>query len=149
MYFFRKDSEGIVTMLPQDVIENSVKAFSVSASSATGYGSLGAPQGRYFAPANGPDCIETINNDYGDCGTRVIEIDGPWVKNMDISIVKLVPITGRVRAEFRIEMLNAFDLVNFSPNSGVGSTNADGYEVTGLTGLTNARVIQLVSRVSW
>jgi hypothetical protein len=148
MYYFRKDAEGRVTMLPEDVIENSIKAFSVSASSATGYSSAGAPEGRYFAPANGPDCIETINNNYGDCGTRTLEIDGPWVKNVDLSIVKLVPITGRVRAEFRIEMLNAFDIVNFSPNTGVGSTTGTGYEVTGLTG-TSARIIQLVSRVSW
>jgi len=148
MYFFRKDAEGRVTMLPEDVIENSIKAFSVSASSATGYSSQGPPEGRYFAPANGPDCIETINNNYGDCGARVIEIDAPWVRNMDLSIVKLVPITGRVRAEFRIEMLNAFDVVNFNPNTGVGSTTGTGYEVTGLTG-TSARIIQLVSRVSW
>jgi hypothetical protein len=149
MYFFRKDAEGIVTMLPDDLIDNSIKAFSVSAASATGYGGLGAPEGRYFAPAGGPDCLETITQGYGDCGTQDVEIDGPWVKNMDISIVKLVPIAGRVRAEFRIEMLNAFNVVNFSPNTGVGSTDRDGYEVTGLTGLTTARVIQLVSRVSW
>ena len=149
MYYFRKDADGIVTMLPQDVIDNSIKAFSVSASSATGYGSLGAPEGRYFAPANGPDCIETIANGYGDCGTRDVEIDSPWVKNVDLSIVKLVPIAGRVRAEFRLEMLNAFNIVNFSPVTGVGSTTATGYEVTGLTGLTSARVTQLVFRVSW
>ena len=55
-------------MLPQDVIDDTIKAFSVSATSPTGYGALGAPSGRYFAPANGPDCIETISNDYGDCG---------------------------------------------------------------------------------
>ena len=45
-------------MLPQDIIDNTVKAFSVSATSASGYGKLGAPTGRYLAPANGPDCIE-------------------------------------------------------------------------------------------
>ena len=149
MYYFRKDADGIITMLPQDVIDNSIKAFSVSASSATGYGSLGAPEGRYFAPANGPDCIETIANGYGDCGERDIQIDAPWVKNVDLSIVKLVPIVGRVRAEFRLEMLNAFNVVNFSPVTGVSSTTATGYEVTGLTGATTARVIQLVGRVSF
>ena len=148
MYSFRKDADGIVTMLPQDVIDNSIKAFSVSASSATGYSSQGAPEGRYFAPANGPDCIETIANNYGDCGERNIQIDAPWVKNVDLSIVKLVPIAGRVRAEFRLEMLNAFNVVNFSPVTGVGSTTATGYEVTGLTG-TSARITQLVFRVSW
>ncbi len=32
----------------------------VSATSANGYGALGAPTGRYLAPANGPDCIEDV-----------------------------------------------------------------------------------------
>ncbi|HSF99486.1 MAG TPA: hypothetical protein VLA20_00080, partial [Vicinamibacterales bacterium] len=149
MYYYRRDASGIVTMLPQDVIENSIKAFNVSASSATGYSSLGAPEGRYFAPASGPDCLETIATGYGTCGTQDVEIDGPWVKNIDLSIVKLVPIKGRVRGEFRLEMLNAFNFVNFGPNTGVGSTLATGYEVTGLTGPTSARITQLVFRVSW
>jgi hypothetical protein len=149
MYFYRRDADGIVTMLPDDVIQNSIKAFSVSATSPTGYSALGPPEGRYFAPANGPDCIETINGNYGDCGTRVIEIDSPWTKGVNLSVVKLVPIAGRVRAELRIEMLNAFNTVNFNAVSGVGSTTATGYEVTGLTGESTARIVQLVARVSW
>jgi hypothetical protein len=149
MYFYRRDADGIVTMLPDDVIQNSIKAFSVSATSPTGYSALGPPEGRYFAPANGPDCIETIDEDYGDCGTRVIEIDSPWTKGVNLSVVKLVPIAGRVRAEIRIEMLNAFNTVNFNAVSGVGSTTATGYEVTGLTGESTARIVQLVARVSW
>ncbi len=148
MWKFRKDGTR-VWMLPQDVIDNSVKAFSVSAGSASGYSALGAPEGRYFAPANGPDCIETIANTFGDCGTRNLELDAPWTKNIDLSVVKMVPLVGRVRAEFRIEMLNAFDWVNFDPVTGVGSTVATGYEVTGLAGQTTARIMQLVGRVTF
>ncbi|HSG01310.1 MAG TPA: hypothetical protein VLA20_09270, partial [Vicinamibacterales bacterium] len=96
----------------------------------------------------GPDCIETVNG-YGQCGERDIEIDSPWLKNVDLSIVKMVPIRGRLRAEFRAEMLNAFNWVNFSPVTGAGSTTATGYEVTGLTGATQARIVQIVTRVSW
>jgi len=144
-----KDADGVVTLLPQDVIDNTVKAFQVSATSADGYGALGPPEGRYFAPANGPDCIETIDSDYGDCGQRVIEVNGPLFKNVDLSIVKLVPIVGRVRAEFRMEMLNAFNWVNFQPVTGVGGTTASSFEVTGLNGAVSARIIQLVARVSW
>jgi len=77
---------------------------------------------------------------------RVIEINSPLFKNLDISVVKLFPITGRVRAEFRIEMLNAFNWVNFNPFATIGD-EIDDYEVTGLNG--GARIIQLVSRVSW
>ena len=55
------DASKIVWMLPQDVIDETIKAYSVSATSATGYGTAGAPSGRYFGPANGPDCIEVAN----------------------------------------------------------------------------------------
>ncbi len=53
------DANKFVYMLPQDVIDETIKAFNVSATSATGYGTAGAPTGRYFGPANGPDCIES------------------------------------------------------------------------------------------
>jgi hypothetical protein len=71
---------------------------------------------------------------------------------MDLSVVKVVPITGRVRAEFRIEMLNAFNWLNYSPTTSLGSSTRDGYESNSLIGAgggNTARVIQLVSRVSW
>ena len=55
---------------------NTIKAYSTSATSPTGYGASDAPTGRYFAPANGPDCIETINGNYGDCGVRTLHRDG-------------------------------------------------------------------------
>jgi hypothetical protein len=48
------DAGQAVWMLPQDVIDNTLKAFSVSATSATGYSTQGVPIGRYFAPPNGP-----------------------------------------------------------------------------------------------
>ena len=67
---------GQIFILPDDILDNTVKAFSVSATSASGYGALGAPTGRYFAPANGPDCIETAPG-YGDCGLRSIIVNGP------------------------------------------------------------------------
>lgn len=144
----RIDNRQRVWMLPQDVIDNTVKAFSVSASSLTGYSAQGAPTGRYFAPANGPDCIETISSGYGDCGTRTLVVPGPLFKNVDLSIAKLTRITGRLRAEFRFELLNAFNWVNFAPVTGIGN-DPDDYEVTGLNGETVTRVVQIVSRISW
>jgi hypothetical protein len=75
MFKLRIDNGRRVWTLPQDVIDNTVRAFNVSATSPTGYGALGAPQGRYFAPPNGPDCIEITQADlndqltgFGDCG---------------------------------------------------------------------------------
>jgi hypothetical protein len=58
----------------------------------------------------------------------------------------MIPIAGRVRAEFRVEMLNAFNWLNFNPFA-TTSTTASSWEATGLQ--SNPRIIQLVSRVTW
>ena len=58
LFKLRKDAENRVWMLPQNIIDESVKAFSASATSPTGYGTLGVPSGRYIAPADSFDCIE-------------------------------------------------------------------------------------------
>jgi hypothetical protein len=148
MFKIRFDDAGKqIYMLPQDVIDQTIKAFSVSATSASGYSSLGAPTGRYFAPANGPDCIEIANN-VGDCGSGDLVVTGPLFQQHDISVAKRVRIVGRTDFEFRLEMLNAFNQQNFVPVGGLGNTIAD-YRVTGLTGTNTSRVIQLVGRVNW
>jgi Carboxypeptidase regulatory-like domain/TonB dependent receptor/TonB-dependent Receptor Plug Domain len=149
MFKLRINENQRVFMLPQDVIDETIKAFSTSPTSVTGYGALGAPSGKYFAPAMGANCLETISANYGDCGTRELSVRGPAFKEVDISIMKLLPIVKRVTAEFRIEMLNAFNSVNYVPVTGVGNTTAAGFEVGGLTGTNTARVVQLVSRISW
>jgi hypothetical protein len=150
MFKLRFDDAGKkIWMLPQDVIDETIKAFSVSATSASGYGAGGAPSGRYFAPANGPDCIEVDNGaGYGECGVRSLVISGPMFQQHDVSVAKRVKLVGRSNFEFRLEMLNAFNHANFTPVAGVGSTLAN-YEVTGLNGTNAARVIQLVSRINW
>jgi hypothetical protein len=140
-------TEGIITFLPDDIILNTRRAFSTSPTSANGYGSLGVPEGRYIAPAGDPDCVEMINQNFGDCGHRNIEFDGPWFKNVDLSVVKLIPIAGRVRAEVRFEMLNAFNWINFNPFD-TTSTTATSWQATSYVG-TAARIIQIVSRVTW
>jgi hypothetical protein len=149
-YKIRFDDAGKkIWMLPQDVIDNTIRAFNVSATSATGYGSGGPPTGRYFAPANGPDCIEIDNGaDYGDCGVRSLVVSGPMFQNYDISITKRVPVVGRTNIEFRFEMLNAFNNANFIPVGGLGSV-LNNYEVTDLTGNNLSRVVQIVTRINW
>ena len=146
MFKLRFDAAGkVVYMLPQDVIDNTVKAFSVSATSATGYGSLGAPEGRYFAPANGPDCIE-IAGSRGDCGVGQLAVTGPRLVRFDLSVKKRFELVGRTNLEFAAEMLNAFNHPYFTPVGGLGS-NPDNYRVTSVTG--GAREIQLVWRLNW
>jgi hypothetical protein len=155
MFKLRIDSQNRVYMLPQEIIDESFKAFSVSATSASGYGSGGAPTGRYIAPADSFDCIERIRG-LGECGLQSVVLSGPLFKQFDLSLVKRVDIVGRLNAEIRLDALNVFDHVNFSPVSGITSTNnraagatLNSYETTQLTGTNTSRVLQLVSRIRW
>lgn len=166
---------GQIFILPADIIDNTVKAFSVSATSASGYGALGAPSGRYFAPANGPDCIETAPG-YGDCGARSITVNAPSLYRLDLGISKKFDLPGRFVFEFRGEMLNAFNDPYFNPASTGGTplgftttttapagaaagstptanttaaTNSDNYRLTALLGDNTSRQVQLVWRLRW
>jgi hypothetical protein len=156
-----------IYMLPQDILENTVRAFSTSATSTTGYGTLGPPTGRYMAPANGPSCLETTGNTAtstvsgndigsiggsGDCGIRSLALTGPLYHRVDISAVKRTRIVGRTVFEFRADLINAFNHPNFTPvgfpTSLANATNADNYRVTGVQE-NSSRIIQLVTRFSW
>jgi hypothetical protein len=143
LYKLRKVSASEMYMWPQDIIDNTIKAYSRD---LTGY-TQGEPTGRYFAPANGPDCLETIANGYGDCGERSVVITGPFYKNVDISVVKEVRIKGRQNFQFRIDLLNAFDNTVFTHQTGVSSTTLSGWQITGTN--LSGRTVQLVSRFNW
>lgn len=148
MFKLRIDDKGDVYMFPQAVIDETIKAFSTSATSATGYGSLGAPSGRYFAPANGPDCIEVAPG-FGDCGVGDLVVTGPMFRQFDVAVSKRITLFGRTNLEFRAEALNAFNQVNYNPVSGVGGTNLTNYETGGLLGTDTSRVLQLIGRFNF
>jgi hypothetical protein len=146
----RFDDQGqVVYMLPQDIIDNSVRAFDVSATSTSGYGARGIPEGRYLAPANGQDCIELAQTNnttaYGDCGTGSLAVTGPRLVRFDLSAVKRFNLVGRMNMEFRAEFLNAFNHPWFTPVGGLGN-NPDNYRVTAAD---SGREIQFVWRLNW
>jgi hypothetical protein len=132
----------LVYFLPQDIIDNTIKAFSLN---ATGY-SAGTPTGRYFAPANGPDCLETYSNSYGKCGAGSVIITGPKVFRVDMSLIKEVPIVRSVVFRFEAMLFNVFNTVNFTPGSYTGATS-DSYQVTGA--VDQSRTMQLAFRITW
>jgi hypothetical protein len=170
----RVDSSGKIFYLPQDIIDNTVKAFAVSATSPNGYGALGAPAGRYMAPANGPDCIEEVPG-FGACGMRSVIVNAPGLVRFDLSMGKRIQIHGDTSFEFRGEMLNAFNEPYFNPASTAGvplgmttavtapggagvrqptmntvaGSSSDSFRLTELLGDNQARIIQLVFRVRW
>ena len=148
MYKLRfDDANKFVYMLPQEVIDKTIKAYSVSATSATGYEPAARRAGRYFGPANGPDCIEVANN-VGDCGTGDLIVTGPMFQQQDIRLAKKTRMFGSSDFEFRAEMLNALNNVNFVPVGGsrehdrqLPRHDADRHETS--------RVVQFVFRVNW
>ena len=141
----------LVTMLPDDLILNTRRAFSVSASSVSGYGALGAPEGRYIAPANGADCIQLKS---GDCAPRTLLLRAPWFIRLDIGFTKRVPLYGRTSIEVQFDLLNAFANVNFNPAANPG-TGATIFQVnSGFTDASNTydpggRLGQIMIRFNW
>lgn len=174
----QQGANGQVFTLPNDILLNTVRAFAVSATSSTGYGAQGPPTGRYLAPANGPDCIETAPG-YGECGLRSVIVNAPRLVRFDLSVVKSVTVHG-VTFEFRGEFLNAFNRPYFNPANASGTpngmtaaftnpggptggpnangtptintaaaTNVDSFRLTQLLGDNQSRTVQLVWRVRW
>jgi len=131
----------LVYMLPQDIIDNTIKAFSVN---ATGYAS-GAPTGRYMAPANSPSCMETVNG-FGECGVRSLIVTGKRVARFDFNFIKRIRVTERVWLEGQAQVFNVFNNVNFNPVNYIGSVS-DSYQVTGA--IDQSRTMQLAFRISF
>jgi len=78
--------------------------------------------------------------------SRVDGIRSPFLKLWDISLVKQVPLGGRVRAQFNVEFLNAFNVVVFN-DANTDPRNADFGKVTSQNNLP--RDIQLAAKIVW
>ncbi len=153
------DGAKFAYFLPQDIIQNTIKAFNTSATAASGYGSAGAPTGRYIAPANYPGCIEAFT---GQCGGTQMILYGPHFTRFDISAVKKFRINERANIEFRAEFLNAFNNINFIVGSAQNDTNSvtnfssqsfgqvtNAYQDTSTTYDPGGRLIQWVLRINF
>lgn len=142
-----------MTVLPDDVILNTRRAFNLDPTSPTGYSAaLGVPTGQYIAPASTPDCVELF---LGDCGEpKQFLITTPVFARIDLSVRKTFPIKGRSNFQLQFDLLNAFNAINFNPvlNPGSGATI---FQVTSAyTDLSNTfdpggRLGQFSFRVNW
>ena len=141
-----------VYMMPEDVILNTRRAFSVSQSTADGYSTaLGAPEGRYFAPANSENCI-TLKA--GDCAPRTLLIRAPWFTRFDVGVTKKFNLTGRSNIEVRFDVLNLFDNVNFNQAANPGSAATifqvgSAYQDASNSYDPGGRLGQFMIRVNW
>lgn len=166
MYKYRRTTdpqtgEPIVAVLPDDVILNTRRAWSFSTTSADGYSSLGAPEGRYIAPPNSPDCVQVKS---GDCAPRTTIFRTPFFSRFDVGFGKRFPIHGSVNFEMRLDILNVFDNINFEPYVPRSDTRAnsisdyssatfgqtdDAYTDVSNTFDPGGRLGMLVFRVNW
>ena len=137
------DANRIIYQLPDDIIQNTIKAYSFNASSATGY-SGDAPTGRYFAPARAADCIELFSE---DCAPRNHYVHGPRWNNLDVSLVKRIRFTETKDFELRGEFLNAFNETNFNYTTSCVSSSLNTCQVSGTQG--GPRHIQIVLRLNF
>jgi len=150
---FRNNSAGVPTvfMLPQDIIDNTIKAFSTSATSSTGYGSLGPPSGRYLAPANDTSCIQIVR---GDCAPRDVYVYGPVYARFDISLKKSFPLGGRRSFVFQVDVLNVFNAIGFNAVAQASSSLTINQVTSAYTDINNTfdpggRIGQLAFRINW
>ena len=146
------DANKIIYNLPKDIIDNTIKAFSVSATTANGYSTaLGAPTGRYIAPANSNGCIQVVG---GDCAPQNLYVTGPMFTRFDLSLIKRVRFTERVNFEFRAEFLNAFNHINFTGVTCASSSATCGQVTASYRDVNNTqdpggRLVQLVGRINF
>ena len=112
----------IVTMLPQDIIQNTRRAFSTCATSADGYGGARRAERPLHPPASCPGCVRVRPGDCGEPGN--IFLTAPLFTRFDMSLKKRIPLGGRVTFDVEFAVNNVFDKINFVPvfNPGSGAT---------------------------
>jgi hypothetical protein len=144
----RKEANRLAFFLPQDIIDNTRRAF----------GSLGGtPTGKYLEPVNRNNAVAFG----GQRGFSNIVLYGPNFYRFDLSAIKKFRVTETVNFELRAEFLNAFNHINFlvgSPNNdvnilGVGGTTfgqiTSAYQDISTTNDPGGRLIQFVGRINF
>jgi len=149
-------TKGTVAYLPDDVIENTLKAFAINCTPLPGKTDCG-PTGRYIAPPTTP----------GQLGGRVF-FRSPSFFRADLSAVKKFQIRESMNLELRMEFLDAFNNINFfvadpngvvatfpGPAPGLAANNANfgrtsfAYRYLSTTSDPGGRLIQLVARFNF
>ena len=151
-----RSNTGTITVFsfPQDIVDNTRRAFSTDPTSTTGYGAEGPPAGRYIGPASTEGCVAIYR---GDCGApREIVLHGPLVSRFDMRLKKRFPFGRRAFFELDFEVQNVFDAINFTHVFDPTPTlAADTFRVTSAymdintTFDPGGRLGQIVWRFSW
>lgn len=143
----RKDPSGLVFYLPADIIQNTVNAFNGV-----------VPTGRAIAPAN----LNAALAFPGAAGYSSLVLHGPRFTRFDFALVKKTKITERVNFEFRAELLNAFNNIDFqitSPANDIGTIGGFSsasfgqvnfaYQDPAITNDPGGRLVQFAARINF
>ena len=109
-----------VTWLPADIIDNTIRAFTNTGSTISGYNAGQAPSGRFIAPAGFGNCQARTS---GDCGFRKLVIFGPNFFKIDSAIGKRFKINERANVEFRMTMFDVLNHTNWRLGGWTGNVN--------------------------
>jgi hypothetical protein len=150
---YRNAETGSTTVfsMPQDIYDNTRRAYNTDPTSATGYSTLGVPAGRYIRPASDANCIYIYRQ---DCGAKDIEINSPLYTRVDMRIKKSFPFLSRGSMELMFEVFNVFDNTNFNHalNPGAGSAIfqvTSAYTDINTTFDPGGRIGQIHWRINW
>jgi hypothetical protein len=116
-----------VTYLPADIINNTIRAFTTTGNTTTGYAAGQAPTGAFIAPVGFGNCQQRT---LGTCGFRKLVIYGPNFFKIDSSIGKRFNIGERRNVEIRV---TAFDVLNHT-NWRLGGWTGNVNNITAFTG---------------
>jgi len=112
-----------------------INAFAASRPFLLNGNSTGTPSNPNFDP----------NNPFGNTARNFLY--GPGQKNMDFSVVKFIPITERVRGEFRTEFFNLFNWANFANPNNIIAVPLTFGKITSTS--SGPRVIQFAFKVNF
>jgi hypothetical protein len=146
--------------MAKDIRDNTIKAFNIGLTAAGGAAyTQGAPTGRYIAPVGFGNCAQAFT---GQCGFANLIIHGPRFTRFDLSLAKKIQFTENINVELRVEMLNAFNNINFLVGSAANDVNTLGsftassfgrmtaaYQDTSTTNDPGGRIGQLVLRLNF
>ncbi len=155
-----RDPDGFIYVFPKDVRDNTVRAFNVGITAAGGAAyTTGTPTGRFIAPAGFNNCAQAY---IGQCGFANLILHGPRFTRFDLSVAKKITFTEHINVEMRVEMLNAFNNINFLVGAAGNDVNALGsltsssfgrmtaaYQDLSTTNDPGGRVGQLVLRLNF
>jgi len=116
-----------VTYLPADIIANTIRAFTTTGATTTGYAAGQAPSGAFIAPVGYGNCQQRT---LGTCGYRKLVIYGPNFFKLDTSVGKRFAVGERRSVEMRV---TAFDVLNHT-NWRLGGWTGNVNNITAFTG---------------